>query len=128
MGLGAQGVAGQRVRSLRDGQLGYLIETDSGSIAVRLDRKAENRIVPFIAAEWRPDKELRLQPMQIARVAYEADRALRLVTGEYGVPDWLSLKEATRLDWAAKGLPDSAPDLRRSLHRLIIKALVAGGG
>jgi hypothetical protein len=110
------------VRSLRDGQLGYLVETDEGALAVRLDRKAENRIVPFVAAEWTPDRETRLSPMQVARVAYEADRALRLVTGEYGVPDWISLKEQTRLVWS-KGLPEGANEIRAAVYRAVLKVL-----
>jgi hypothetical protein len=116
------GLAGQRVRSLRDGQLGYLVEGETGALAVRLDRKAENRVVPFVPSEWTPDKETRLSAPQIARVAYEADRALRLVTGEYGVPDWISLREPVRLAWA-KGLPAGANEIRTSVYRAILKEL-----
>lgn len=112
---------GDRVRSARDGQLGYLVETDGG-LAVRLDRKAETRVVPFVPREWLPDNEVRLQPMQIARVAFEADRALRTVTGEYGLADWVSLKEPARVAWL-KGIPGGGSEIRQTLYRAILKVL-----
>lgn len=121
--------AGARVRSTRDGQLGYVVQSDEGAgLAVRLDRKQENRVVPFNPREWVPDEKARLTAMQIARVAYEADRALRLVTGEYGLPDWVSLRENIRLSWLkglqleASATPESAA-IRAALYRGILKVL-----
>lgn len=113
---------GTRVRALSDGQLGHIVETETGGIGVQLDRKAERRVMPFNPREWLPDTETRLQPMQIARVTYEADRALRLVLGEYGITDWVSLPEPTRLRWM-RGLPEDANDLRAQMHRAILKVL-----
>lgn len=121
--------AGARVRSTRDGQLGYVVQTEEGAgLAVRLDRKSETRLVPFNTRDWMPDEKPRLTPMQIARVAYEADRALRLVTGEYGLPDWVSLKEPVRLTWLkglqieASAIEESAA-IRAALYRGILKVL-----
>ena len=69
----------------------------------------------FSDEEW-------LTPMQIARVTYEADKALRLVMGEYGLPDWVSLKEPVRIEWM-KGQGDGIPEIRRKLHQSILKVL-----
>lgn len=122
--------AGARVRSVKDGQLGYVVESDEGrgGMAVRLDRKNETRLVPYNARDWLPDERARLTAMQIARVAYDADRALRLVTGEYGLPDWVSLKEPTRIAWSkALQLEAHATDesavIRAALYRGILKVL-----
>lgn len=122
--------AGARVRSIKDGQLGYVVETEDarGGLAVRLDRKHETRLVPFNTRDWLPDERPRLTAMQIARVAYESDRALRSVTGEYGIPDWVSLKEPLRLAWL-KGLQveanatDESVVIRTALYRGILKVL-----
>lgn len=121
--------AGARVRSTRDGQLGYVVQSEEGGgLAVRLDRKSETRLVPFNTRDWMPDEKPRLTAMQIARVAYESDRALRLVTGEYGLPDWVSLKEPVRLTWL-KGLQiestatEESAAIRAALYRGILKVL-----
>lgn len=114
--------AGARVRSIRDGQIGFLVETEEGPMGVRLDRKAEQRIVPYHASEWVPDKEPRLTSMQMARVTFAADTALRLVMGEYGLPEWNSVKEQARLAWL-KGLPVGATKVRTELYAAILKVL-----
>lgn len=87
-----------------DGQIGFLVERETGGIAVRLDRKHEERLVPYSPQQWLIDTEPRLTPIQHARVAYEADRALRSVLGEYGIPEWQALKEPARLAWL-RGIP-----------------------
>ncbi len=121
--------AGSRVRSTRDGQLGYLVENEDGKgLAVRLDRKAENRVVPYHPREWLPDEKPRLSQMQIARVAYAVDREVRHVLGEYGVPDWMSLREPQRLLWL-KGLQLEAgasgetKKIRTDMYRSVLKVL-----
>ena len=113
---------GAKVRSTNDGQLGTLVESETGDLMVRLDRPAERLEVPFNATRWMQAPDERLSPMQLARVAYAADQALRLVRGSYGIPDWVALKEAQRLPWL-KGLPADADDLRRKLHRAIADVL-----
>jgi hypothetical protein len=121
--------AGNRVRSTRDGQLGYLVETEDGrGLAVRLDRKAENRVVPFHPREWLPDEKPRLTPMQVARVAYAADREVRQVMGEYGLPDWMSLREPQRLAWLKglqlePGASGEAKKIRSDMYRSVLKVL-----
>lgn len=108
---------GQRVRSTRDGQLGKIVESAEGGLAVRLDRR-EEMLVPYRPQTWVPDERAKFTAMQIARVAYEADRALRLVMGEYGVKDFVSLKDAERVA-TMKG--PVAPD--GSVRRLLFKAV-----
>lgn len=114
---------GARLRSVKDGQLGFLTETEDGTLAVRLDRRVDARVVPYVAREWVPDAEAKLTPIQVARVCHDADRAMRLALGEYGVKDWLSLREPERIDWVNKGLPKDVPPLRRKVYDAIKKAL-----
>lgn len=113
--------SGDRVRSIRDGQLGYIAEDETGRMVVRLDRPAEQRTVPYFAHEWKTDGEARLTDMQIARVCHDADAALRAVQGEYGIPTWLSLRDQQRMPWI-NGVPGPANELRRKLY-LAIKAV-----
>jgi hypothetical protein len=116
---------GARLRSTRDGQLGFLTETEDGTLAVRLDRRVDARVVPYVAAEWIPDGEIKLTPIQVARVLYDADRAMRLSLGEYGVPDWLSLREPQRHDWVnGKAWDKNEPPLRRKVRVAIMKVLL----
>jgi hypothetical protein len=98
------------------------VEAEGGGLAVRLDRKAETRIVPFRAKEWVPDVETRLQPMQLARITYDADKALRSALGEYGLPEWPSLPEPQRIAWS-RGLPEGANEIRHALRAAILKVL-----
>lgn len=112
---------GQRVRNSSDGQIGYLVEGENSRLAVRLDRKNETRIVPFNEHTWVPDTAPRLTNMQIARVCYEADAALRVVMGEYGVPDWIALKEPQRLQWLKP--PEKADATRLQLYQVITEVL-----
>lgn len=110
--------AGDRVRNLGDGQIGWLAEGDDGRMAVRLDRPAEKRTVPYQPGQWAIDADMRLTPMQIARIAYESDCALRAVQGEYGVRSWVSLKDQERQPWL-RGLPAGANEARRKLHAAV---------
>lgn len=118
----------QRVRSLADGQLGFLVEQD-GKQWVRLDRGthvgAETRLVPYVKDQWKDDKGPKLPPMGLARVCYDADRALRLARGEYGVPEWIAVHsktpEAARA-WMS-GPPKAADPARHALYAAVRKAL-----
>lgn len=94
---------GRRVRSTNDGQLGFTVELESGGLGVRLDRRGEQRIVPFVASQWREDLEPELTPIQRARVFYDADRALKVAKGAYSntIPEWISVPEDQRRAWIA---------------------------
>lgn len=109
---------GAKVRHAVDGQLGVLTESPSGALMVLLDRPAERREVPFRADQWQVAPDERLTPLQVARVAYACDAALRSVRGEYSLPDWIGLKDHQRLPWI-QGLPSGADATRTRLYEAI---------
>lgn len=92
---------GRRVRSTNDGQIGYLEEQADGSLAVRLDRRGEQRVVPFRASEWAPDLEPQLTPIQLARMVYGINRELKIANGSYAntIAEWHSLRDQERVAW-----------------------------
>lgn len=113
---------GQRVRSTTDGQVGYIVEVEGAGLGVRLDRRAENRVVPFNPQTWVSDVKPPLGPMQVAQVAYAADRQLRHARGEYAVKEWMTVTEANRLEFAKNGPPKSDGE-RRRLYEAVIAAV-----
>lgn len=110
---------GARVRSTIDGQLGFVVE-DEGRLWVRLDRRGENRMLPYHEAQWVPDSEPPITPMQLARVCHDADRTWRIVHGEYAVKEWISLPEKDRLAWL-KGPPAGCDPRRVKLYTAVYK-------
>lgn len=122
-------MTGARVRRVGGGgdhQIGHLVEMEDGAKGVKLDRgtgpTAESIVIPWRANQWEEVEEPRLQPMQVARCAYEADRALRIALGEYGVPEWQSLRENPRVDWLRNG-PPKEDTTRRRLYAAVLGAL-----
>lgn len=114
---------GQRVRSLMDGQIGHTVETEGGGLGVKLDRANENRVVAFNPNLWVADEKPPLGPMQVTRVAYEADRALRIARGEYGVAEWIAVKEAAKVSFMQAGPEKGADPIRRKLNAAILAVL-----
>lgn len=119
---------GDRVRRIGQGgdhQMGRLVETEDG-IAVQLDRgthaAAERVIVPYRPDRWEVMEEPRLQPMQIARCCYVADRALRIGRGEYSIAEWDSMREDVRVSFAKNG-PPKDDEQRVRLFNAITAAL-----
>lgn len=112
---------GQKVRSTGDGQMGEIVEMEGGGLGVRIDRPQETRIVPFHPSKWALHAKVTLGPQQVARICYEADRALRMAKGEYAVKDWLSTTEQARIAFAKLG-PDKDED-RIRLFAAINEAL-----
>jgi len=114
---------GQRVRSVTDGQVGFLVETEGGGIGVKLDRANEDRVLPYREGQWRADEAAPLNHIQIARIAYDADRTFRICRGEYKVTEWINLRDADRIAWSK--LPkDVAKDPERlALYEAITGAL-----
>lgn len=114
----------QRVRSRSDGQLGFVVEHE-GQKMVRLDRGqrigAEIRLVPYDENQWQPAPRDKLAAMGVARVAYDADRALRLARGQYGIPNWIDLRDQGR-SWL-NGPPGDADDERKALYVAIKKVI-----
>ncbi len=93
---------GSRVRSTNDGQRGVVVQMEeTGGLGVRLDRRGENRVVPYNAQQWEPDREPTLTPIQVARVFYDADRALKIARGAYAstLPEWIGLRDEERRAW-----------------------------
>jgi len=110
---------------MADGQIGHIVVDENGALAVKLDRAAENLVVPYHPSEWRPLAGARLQPMQLARIAYAADRELLFARGQYGVSEWQSVREPERIRWMQEGLPRGADAERRALYAAI-KGAFAG--
>jgi hypothetical protein len=109
---------GQRLRRVTDGQRGFLvIDPETQRKSVRLDRGTklgtDQSTVPYSVHAWEEDVEVKLTPDQIRRVAYAADRELRIVRGEYSVKQWIDLKDQERVGWR---LPADADALRVALN------------
>lgn len=109
-----------------DGQRGHVIQMEDGRLGVQLDRVAEKLVFPLDENNhvWALETRSRLQPMQAARVAYAADRELRMARGEYGAKDWMSMSEPDRVAWMQRGAPGTDHD-RRRLYELIKELLGA---
>jgi len=119
---------GLRVRSRRDGQLGWLETRADGVRVVRLDRR-DLQYAPWNPNGWQLDKPAPMAEIQIARVVYEADRALRLALGEYGVKDWRDMREPDRVAWIAGPPPTPATKgVRRELADAIRATLRGRSG
>jgi hypothetical protein len=118
---------GQRVRSNNDGQIGFIVERpaeDGGGLGVRLDRRAENIVLPYSAHKWRPDEDGRLTPLHVARIAYEADRVLMECRGTYGTKEWKTLPEAKRIGWMRGAPEEVTKDKDRArLYEAVVKGL-----
>ncbi len=110
---------GTKVRSTMDGQKGLIVDTTEFGLAVRLDRGSVEMIVPFRGKDWVEDVQPPLQPGQMARVLYEADRALRVALGEYGVPEFVNLRDAEKIGWMGKDPPTGLSRDRSRLYRAV---------
>jgi hypothetical protein len=108
---------GTAVRSTNDGQAGKLVQTDDG-LMVRLDRAAQEIVVPYHPHAWLPAGRAALGTMQVAKIQYAADCAYREVHGEYRVADWLSLDDKARRTFA-----DLGPNTDDQVRLLIYDAL-----
>lgn len=96
----------QWVRSRTTGDLGYLIKDPSGVLKVRRDSPNDPSEFLYTEEGWdleRPPR--RLQQQQIAKVAFEADRAVCQMLGLYMEAriDWAKLLPGERLAWAQRG-------------------------
>lgn len=111
---------GTRVRNVTTAQLGWIVENEAGQLAVKLDRR-ELTIVPYSPGQWHEDGERPIAPIQVARIAYEADRALRAVEGAYGVKEWTHIPEPERIRWL-QGPPRDASKARVGLYKAVMGA------
>lgn len=118
---------GARVRSTDDGQLGHIVEGPDGVLWVKLDRRGEDRRVPYQERAWVEDVAPKLTEMQIARVCYDVDRAWQLIHGGYSVTDWVSVRETERVRWSREGPPKGADKRRLRLYAGVKRLLLTIG-
>ena len=108
------------------GDLGWLVLRD-GKDWIRLDRGegADEHLRPFRRLDWIEEHEHReMSQAHIARVAFEADKALCMALGmhERGQLDWMKLSDEARIKWVDRGPPMSHA-LRRRLYDSVRFAL-----
>lgn len=106
-------------RETSSGQLGYRVRR-GGRDRIRLDRGSEEILRAFTPGEWSPEKERRpLMAFHLARVAFEADRALCSNIGlpENARKEWSSLSEDQKKAWLTVG-PTKDP-MRKRLYESI---------
>ena len=108
---------GSLVKHVNDGQLGTIVESPDG-LLVKLDRKTQNIFMKYHPAAWIPADRVGLNPMQLAAVQWAADVAIRQASGEYRVPEWISLKEDDRIRFKDHGPTDAVPARREVFEAL----------
>ena len=109
-------------RHRQDGNLGYLVQRQ-GRLYVRLDRPGDPAERPFHDAEWIAEEEVRpLTRMQVARVAFEADKMLCISFGLHkeGRAEWMNLRDDDRIAFMQEGPKDPK---RSELWSVIIETL-----
>ena len=96
---------GTHVRSTKTGDLYKIVKDPDGSLWIQrnipnsTERYTATQIYNF-AVETRPEL---LPPGSMARVAYEADKALCEVSPQFSrQPDWLSVDRQTKASWIEK--------------------------
>jgi len=110
-------------RSRTTGDRGYVYQ-DGERVRIRLDRPNDEITRPFHSGEWIEEAEVRnFTPMQLAQIAFVADRQLCTFLGEHAEAklDWRSLKEDRRIKFM-KGGPDG-PQIRQELFRAMMGIL-----
>lgn len=95
-------------RRAKDGQLGWYVRREGGD-CIKLDRNAQDVIVPYRPREWIEETDRRpLTVPQLAQMALAADCQLCRVLGmhEESRREWLSMKDGERRDWISEGPTD----------------------
>lgn len=109
------------VRHKFTGDLGEVLMVD-GEKRVRLDRPGVSTTYAYDVHTWEdePEREL-LSRLQIARIAYEADRALCLAVGDHKGArlEWRAMHDDARVKFMKDGPP--AADRRLALYKHILK-------
>lgn len=111
-------------RNTTTGDRGYVVRR-GGHDVIRLDRPNEEIIRPLHPTTWKLDKEHRpLTQMQIAQVAFDADKRLCFFLGEHeeARKEWLDLKDKERIKWMRQG-PPSNPRIRHVQWKAIMHTL-----
>ena len=92
------------------GDHGWMVRRD-GRDCIRLDRPDQEIVKVYRDGEWKPELEHRpLTKLQLAQVAYEADRKLCFFLGLHDEArrEWNAMREQDRLKWAQHG-PGKGP-------------------
>lgn len=109
-------------RDARSGDLGWMVRRQ-GQDMILLDRPNQELLRLYRPTDFVKDVSKRdLSALQMARVAFEADKWLRYFQGEPMAlkDDWLDLREDDRIRFTNEG-PVSAK--RAKLYRAVLKAL-----
>jgi hypothetical protein len=110
-------------RSRTTGDRGYVYQ-DGERTRIKLDRPNEDVSRPFIMGEWIEEAEVRrFTPMQLAQVAFVADRQLCTFLGLHTEAklDWISRREQDRIKFMKHG-PKGA-SIREELFSAIMGVL-----
>lgn len=110
-------------RSSEDGQRGYLVRMKDGRDMIRLDRPMEV-ILHKPSDQWKLDTQVYpISEVQIAQVAFVADRALCGALGKHrdAREDWLNLTDKARLKFMREG--PCTGDVRDQLNDAIVGTL-----
>lgn len=126
-------LSGASIRNRYDHQRATALIDYRGRAVARLDRGVAGFVdLQVVAADWEPDPVTRLEltETQVARITYEADRAMRMAAGEPGVKEWISLTDTFRAAWLAQlddgeTMPISGRREDKALNRLRTKMLLA---
>lgn len=113
------------VRHAQNGELGYLVERE-GRQTVKLDNAGQEILRPYVPGDWVPETVRRqLMPMAVARVAFEADKALCRELGlhQLAIRSWDKLKDGQRQDFAARG-PGKAGSGPRNRLWMAVKVIL----
>lgn len=92
-------------RSRTTSDRGYLYQ-EGNATRIRLDRPNDEVTRPFVMGEWIEEVEVRnFSPMQMAQVAFVADRLLCMFLGDHvqSKQPWLNLREEKRIEFMKKG-------------------------
>ncbi len=106
------------------GDRGFLVEEDEQQY-IQFDRPQQVIRRKYQDSDWVEEKEVRrLTQLEVARIAFEADKRLCYALGlmEESKRDWLSLREKERADFVKNG-PLTRDPVRIDLHGAIRDSL-----
>lgn len=115
------------VTHTKEGSRGWKVKR-GGRDYVKLDNPAFDHVIVYRESEWRPEHDHRpLTRWAIAKVAFEADKALCVALGQIALSkrEWIDLKEEARLAWMQDGPTGSRPEdkIRRGLWARVMAEL-----
>lgn len=114
-------------RHVKEGKHGWKVYRDHRP-HIKLDNKQLDVCIIYREQDWIADTEHRpLTKFAIAKVAFEADKALCIAMGlvDKSKREWLNLRDENRQAWIEKGPRGSTPEdrTRQSLFQAVMKEL-----